>query len=192
MTSASTNGHAARVPRQPWPLFFAKGLAAVALLYTAGHFAAQRWQLGIDPQAQVSVHTADGASPRLVIVDRYDRDMARGDIAAFEMNSVAKQMVASTGLGIPADILNKRVAGLPGDHIVVNEQGVFVNGIKRADGLALAGTFGRTPAAFTRRLTVPEGHFFMLGDAVASFDSRYWGLLDEAELIGTTHVLYAE
>lgn len=181
-----------RPEREPWLWFFTKAFVILALLYTAGHFAAKRWKLGIDPQAQVSVHTANGESPRLTLVDRYDKALARGDLAAFEMNDKAKAMVAATRIGIPSNYLNKHVAGLPGDHIVVNEQGVFINGTQRAEGLALAATFGRQPAAFTRRLTVPKGHYFMLGDVRASFDSRYWGVLDQSQLIGKTHVLYAE
>lgn len=37
---------------------------------------------------------------------------------------------------------------------------------------------------------IPKGKYFVIGDAVRSFDSRYWGLLDEKEILGKAYPIF--
>jgi signal peptidase I len=58
-------------------------------------------------------------------------------------------------------MLVKRVAGLPGDVLYIDDA---TNSVMR-----------EADASHTRALTVPEHSYFVLGDnAAESFDSRYW------------------
>ena len=192
MSSAAGPSATERQPRQPWLLFFGKAALVLVPLYVAGHFAAQRYSIGIDPQAEVSVLTADGMAPRLMLIDKQDHDIERGDIVSLRMNRRAQELWQRTGITMRAAGLNKRVAGVAGDHVVVNVQGVFINGQQRARGLALTHTLRAHPSVFERELIVREGEYFLLGDVDSSFDSRYWGTARDDDLIGTATVLYAE
>ncbi|MCR4745990.1 MAG: signal peptidase I [Lachnospiraceae bacterium] len=64
----------------------------------------------------------------------------------------------------------KRLIGLPGETVEIKEGKVFVNGEALDEPyltVTTEGTFGP--------YTVPEGHYFMLGDnRNNSADSRYW------------------
>ena len=82
-----------------------------------------------------------------IIGTRIYGELQRGDVVIFNKNGA---------------MVVKRVAGIPGDevYIVDNKKAVSIN--QSLDNA-------------TRMLTVPEGHYFMLGDYLEdSFDSRYW------------------
>ena len=84
----------------------------------------------------------------------------------------------------------KRVAAIPGDHLVIKDQVVSVNGREVVRGLVLASIYGKTPADFQRDEIVPPGRLFVFGDADRSDDSRYWGYLESAKVVGTVKRLF--
>ncbi len=83
----------------------------------------------------------------------------------------------------------KRLIGLPGDKVEVRpNDGVYVNGHKLDE--PYINEISRTctlvqPFPYCDSLTVPKGHYFMLGDnRNQSADSRYWGFEPEERVIG--------
>ena len=82
----------------------------------------------------------------------------------------------------------KRLIGMPGDRLQIREGVVSVN------GKALAEPYRNTPPnPFDNYgpVTVPVGHYFVLGDnRDDSSDSRVWGFVPEANIIGTPVVIY--
>lgn len=84
----------------------------------------------------------------------------------------------------------KRVAGVPGDHLVITGQSVIVNGHELVRGLELANLYKVTPEQLQRDEQVPPGKLFVVGNAVNSDDSRYWGYLDESDVVGTARRLF--
>ncbi|MGB6405435.1 MAG: signal peptidase I, partial [Candidatus Sulfotelmatobacter sp.] len=115
----------------------------------------------------------------------------------------------------PAQHFVKRVIGVPGDRVrMVNKQ-VLVNGVPLKEPYArfsrpaddvfrdnfprLDVMSGPTPEWWVQlrklvedgQLIVPEGHYFVMGDnRDNSSDSRYWGFVPRANIIGRPLVIY--
>lgn len=74
--------------------------------------------------------------------------------------------------------LIKQVAGVPGDMIVVNESGVFVNNIYQVNTKPILKhkQINLNPLSdYSHRLE--SGEYFMLGITRTSYDSRYFGVI---------------
>ena len=84
----------------------------------------------------------------------------------------------------------KRVAAVPGDHLVIKGQSVIVNGHEVVRGLELADVYNVSREQLQRDEQVPAGKLFVIGDAERSDDSRYWGYLDAAKVVGTARRVF--
>lgn len=83
--------------------------------------------------------------------------LERGDIIVFDSEELDKTLV-------------KRLIGLPGEHVVIDESGKIT-----IDGVPLTENYVYYPLGLTGDFTVPDGHFLFLGDNRAnSHDARMW------------------
>jgi signal peptidase I len=112
----------------------------------------------------------------------------RGDVVVLDSAAVGR-------------VLIKRIVGLPGDVISLDDGHVYVNGrrlsepyVRRVDGRAeptepFRGS-GR-PWSLEEPYKVPAGHYFMMGDnRTVSDDSRDWGPAPRREIIGEAFLTY--
>jgi signal peptidase I len=110
----------------------------------------------------------------------------------------------------------KRVVGVPGDHLRLINRQVYVNGValheayvhysyrmhdtfrdefprlnSPVSGLESSWWLQMQKLVEDDQLIVPEGNFFVMGDnRDDSLDSRYWGFVPQANIIGRPLIIY--
>lgn len=85
----------------------------------------------------------------------------------------------------------KRVVAGPGDTIAVVGGYVIRNGRRQTEPYIQAACAGGIEQDFPEAIRVPAGHWFMMGDnRQCSQDSRYWGPVPKASLIGGAFATY--
>jgi signal peptidase I len=86
----------------------------------------------------------------------------------------------------------KRVVGLPGDRLKVINNRVYIDGKLQKEPFIKKDTPCSPPLCNLRReITIPPGHFFMMGDNRGqSADSREWGPVPKKWIIGHAFFTY--
>ncbi|MGC2161425.1 MAG: signal peptidase I [Silvibacterium sp.] len=138
----------------------------------------------------------------------YHRNVRRGDIIVF-----FKPTLETNGEHL---YLVKRVVGIPGDHIHLIDGTVYLNGVAQTEPYAQVATdsypyrddFPAVPPPAESDVTaewgldlpnhiqngdlvVPKGYYFAMGDnRPVSLDSRYWGFVPRANIVGRPMFVY--
>jgi signal peptidase I len=89
----------------------------------------------------------------------------------------------------------KRVVGLPGDQLKITNGHVWRNGVEEKGSYIgrcpLPGASTQADCTFRKTITVPAGHYYMMGDNRGdSDDSRFWGPVPQASIIGVAFLTY--
>ena len=85
----------------------------------------------------------------------------------------------------PEEDLIKRIIGIPGDTVTVQD------GILTVNGAVVDEPYINAPPAYNGTWQVPEGNLFVLGDnRNDSRDSHQWGLLPMQNVIGRSVLIY--
>lgn len=159
--------------------FLFKATAILSVVLLIGAYIGNRFYIGIDSQEY-------GCLPfTMVIVDTHQRDIQRGQYFAY----VAKGMQPAVDDGL---IAFKQAVGVPGDQVTVGAEETTVNGVPQANGLLRHAekVEGKSVEDFIRTIRVGAEQLFAMGTEPPSFDSRYWGPVEQSQIIGRVYPIY--
>jgi len=110
------------------------------------------------------------------------RDPHRGEIIVFDVPKAAEAACGAGGVFV------KRIIGLPGDVWQEREGFVYING-KKLDEPYIKKERRDFQSYPTRK--IPKDNYFMMGDnRQSSCDSRRWGTVPRASIIGKVFAIY--
>ena len=115
---------------------------------------------------------ADGQYLLINNLSYYLDEPERGDIIVFHHPNSDLNLI-------------KRVIGLPGDHVEIQDTRVIVNGV------ALTEPYIQAPPNYDGSWDVPENQYFVLGDnRNSSSDSHTWSFLPKENIVGKAMIIY--
>ncbi len=112
------------------------------------------------------------------------RDPKRGDVIVFKYPED------------PTRDFIKRVIGIGGDVVMEKDKNIFVNGRRLVEPYVQHVDNEIKPGQSDRRdnfgpIVVPKGSVFVMGDnRDQSYDSRYWGFVNDLEIKGKAIIIY--
>ncbi len=142
-----------------------------------------------------------------VLVNRFlyhFTDPSIGDIVVFHPPAGADSGT-NCGVAAPADArparsrpqaessqnFIKRIVAGPGDTLSVHDGHPVVNGVEKTDEPYINPCGGGGACNLPKTITIPPGHYFMMGDnRGASDDSRFWGPVPRSWIIGKAFATY--
>lgn len=105
--------------------------------------------------------------------------LQRGDIVSFNVKDATTPIKIFNG-----QRLAKIIAGMPGDLVESNEEGVKINGkpIALRNPISLSKMAEKKMVPINVNRVLQPGELFVMGTLPRSFDSRYWGILQATEV----------
>ncbi len=130
-----------------------------------------------------------------LIVDKISyrfNNPVRGDIVVFSPTAELAKQVDTEGNQKFKENFIKRVIGVPGDRVEVNNGKVYINGRVIAEKyLNEAPSYNWSSTALTPNGIIPKGQYLVLGDnRNNSYDSHYWGFVPKDKIVGKAVVRF--
>lgn len=113
----------------------------------------------------------------IALIDRWNRRVHRDDLIVFKSRFM---LTRKDGLNVA-----KYIRAMPLDDAIVAKNGeVYVNNNLVGSSLYQARLYNREPSYFSREEILDFDKYWGLGTSIESVDSRYWGNLDESQIVG--------
>lgn len=143
------------------------------------HSLTQRYSIGIDNQKDLCLK----GEHRWYLIDHWDRTFDSNDLMAFAGDQRVEPFFRNDQTFI------KRVKGLPGETIDQEGDAIRVNQENIGEGFPLINHPGVTNAIGGASFRLQPMTYWVMGDQPRSFDSRYWGVVYQQQIIGKAYAL---
>jgi conjugal transfer pilin signal peptidase TrbI len=165
------------VKKQPYKKLFLKMGLITAALFVGGALFLSRYTFGYDGQIYKCI---PGYS--VYLIDKKDKALHKGKTYAFAANGTEPLIKNGT-------TLVKFLRGVPGDQVEIKpDTRIYINGEMTGGGLRYAERLGAKEEDFIGKAVI-DGLWFM-GTSIYSFDSRYWGVAQEDQVIGRAYPIF--
>lgn len=155
------------------------GVLVFLLIHALFAWFSHRYILGHDAQPTLCLK----GNHRWYLIDRNERTPELGDLVAYRSNA---QMAPEIPVGT---LVVKRVEGLPGDLVNLAPQGLSIQGEMRPARYPHRARLMERSLPAGSHLVIPENSLWVMGDHPRSLDSRYFGPIQDREIIGVAHAL---
>lgn len=171
MTSAKNN-------KRLWVLAISAVVFGACCVAT--HFISENAILGVDKQKNPCIDA------RILVVWKSDELPAKGDLFAFRAPKGVEPVYDA------GTLFAKRVVGQAGDMVEIKaDETIWVNDTQVGRGLPhLALATQEQKQKFYGKRRLGDGEWWVMGDAIMSFDSRYWGVVKTEDLLGRAYVIF--
>ena len=117
------------------------------------------------------------------LVDTWDKDLVRGHYFKFKSRNMEPYYPDDT-------LIVKQLTGIPGDDLIIDKN-VTINGkrIAELEDIILEKTHTKS-SDYIKAEKIPDNKYFASGTLPRSFDSRYWGYVDFAQVEGRAYALW--
>lgn len=155
-------------------------------VFTVWAFAYARLFLDPTPRVPVLFNWTPSLPYHVAVMQYGQHTVQRGDLVVFAFAGEAQNQYP----GLRGQPFFKRIRGLPGDVVRVEDRQVSING--EDVGVAKTHAHDRRPLAPIAPMVIPAGHYYVQGTSPDSFDSRYResGLVREEQLVAIVVPLF--
>lgn len=157
----------------------AVGLVATAVGVMAGERVGATWRMAYDkatipclPYRLYAIQVAGAPA-----------EPSRGDYVAFRTAGLAPFFEDGT-------LFTKQVLGVPGDRVIVTEEGARVGDRLLEFHPVPLQKLNRTRASLAQSYVLGPDQFFMAGTNPRAYDSRYYGPVHRGQLVGRSYPLW--
>ncbi|WP_282109226.1 signal peptidase I [Shewanella algicola] len=120
---------------------------------------------------------------RYFLVDKQDVNIKRDHLVAFNLPK-------NTPYFLKGSRWIKKLVGIPGDHVIVNVDGVVVNGKTYKNNVRqLLMKVDVSEQEISKELYLKEDQYFVIGETPLSYDSRFWGTIKRSDMIGDAYAM---
>jgi len=155
------------------------GALVFLILYGLFGWFGHRFLLGHDNQNVLCL----AGNHRWYLIDRQQRHLTPGDLVAYRSDA---KMAPEIPLGT---LVVKRVEATEGDAVDFEVRGLRIQGQMHPLRYPHRERLKDRALPIGTRLMVPPGAVWVMGDHPRSFDSRYFGPIEDAEIIGVAYAL---
>jgi conjugal transfer pilin signal peptidase TrbI len=165
--------------KESWRRFGTKAvLVTIAILLFFTWFVAN-YRITYDPQATRCI-----PEYRVYLVDLNDKEIVKGGLYSYSARKMQPYFADGTKM-------IKYIKAVPGDTVEVRpDTSIYINNQYSGFGLELAEELGLDKSKFVGKGVLKDGEYWFLGNGERTYDSRYWGAVKEAQVLGRAYALF--
>ncbi|QSV17601.1 signal peptidase I [Photobacterium ganghwense] len=164
--------------RMSWKLYLLLLTIVFLLIWQFWVFFQNNYRIGIDTQLEQSL-----PGYHVYLTDLNDKELVVGKVYQFRTKGLSP--FYSDG-----EKMVKYLRAIPGDEVSVQSGTITVNNKQVAWGLAQSNRLGVDESHFYGKKILAAGEYWFLGTHMNSFDSRYWGSVNEDQIVGRAYPLF--